>query len=365
EMIKASERANKRLFAIKQNRFNPPVEAIKKVIEEGRLGKIYSVQLSCFWNRNADYYHNSWKGTLELDGGTLFTQFMNNREIVSKRLGAQNPNSGGTDPEGFADGYDRSSQDVLIPAFIAAYSGKNATTASLRSMPKIPLPNWRINYTGLTKIQFFADRFSEFIVSHAYKSSFSVNGFNSLIRYAEENGFSNVRDVNDNFLPRYQFTQVTINEQLSPLIGVSTKLKNNFSANVELNRTRLLGLSLANTQMAQLSESNVVFGLGYATNKFRFPFGLFKSLKMDNNLDFKLDVSVRDQKTVIFRPDVVDAEVSSGSKNIALRPSIDYVLNQRYNLRLFYDSNITKPYTSQSFNTSYSNFGFTLSMVFN
>lgn len=75
EMIKAAERTNKRLFAIKQNRFNPPVEAVKKVIDEGRLGKIYSVQLNCFWNRNPDYYHNSWKGTLKLDGGTLYTQF--------------------------------------------------------------------------------------------------------------------------------------------------------------------------------------------------------------------------------------------------------------------------------------------------
>ena len=75
EMIKAAERTNKRLFAIKQNRFNPPVEAVKKIIAEGRLGKIFSIQLSCFWNRNADYYHNSWKGTLKLDGGTLYTQF--------------------------------------------------------------------------------------------------------------------------------------------------------------------------------------------------------------------------------------------------------------------------------------------------
>lgn len=75
EMIKAAERTNKRLFAIKQNRFNPPVEAVKRIIDEGRLGKILSIQLSCFWNRNHDYYHNSWKGTLKLDGGTLYTQF--------------------------------------------------------------------------------------------------------------------------------------------------------------------------------------------------------------------------------------------------------------------------------------------------
>ena len=75
EMIKAAENSNKRLFAIKQNRFNPPVSAVKNALNEGRFGKIYSIQLSCFWNRNHDYYENSWKGTKDLDGGTLFTQF--------------------------------------------------------------------------------------------------------------------------------------------------------------------------------------------------------------------------------------------------------------------------------------------------
>lgn len=75
EMIKTAETCNRRLFAIKQNRFNPPVAAVKTAIDEGRLGKIYSVQLSCFWNRNPQYYENSWKGTKDLDGGTLYTQF--------------------------------------------------------------------------------------------------------------------------------------------------------------------------------------------------------------------------------------------------------------------------------------------------
>jgi UDP-N-acetyl-2-amino-2-deoxyglucuronate dehydrogenase len=74
-MISAAERANKRLFIVKQNRFNPPVEFVKEMIDQGRLGKIYSIQLSCFWNRNEDYYKNSWKGTKDMDGGTLFTQF--------------------------------------------------------------------------------------------------------------------------------------------------------------------------------------------------------------------------------------------------------------------------------------------------
>jgi predicted dehydrogenase len=75
EMIRAAKTANKHLFIVKQNRFNPPVAALKKVLDEKRLGKIFSVQLNCFWNRHPEYYANSWKGTKVLDGGSLFTQF--------------------------------------------------------------------------------------------------------------------------------------------------------------------------------------------------------------------------------------------------------------------------------------------------
>jgi predicted dehydrogenase len=87
EMIKAAERANKRLFAIKQNRFNPPVAAVKDAIDKGILGKIYSVQLSCFWNRNDDYYANSWRGTTDLDGGTLYTQFSHFVDLLYWMIG--------------------------------------------------------------------------------------------------------------------------------------------------------------------------------------------------------------------------------------------------------------------------------------
>ena len=295
---------------------------------------------------------------------TLFNDFMANRSVISNRLGSRNPNSNGV-AGGFNDGYDKNSQDVIISSFIAAYTGKSASTISLDNLPKIPLPNWRITYSGLTKIPFFAARFSEFRIEHNYRSTYSINGFNSLLKYQEANGFVNSRDVSQNFLPLYQFSQVSISEQFAPLIGINTRFKNNITANFEINKTRIMALSLANSQLAQLSENNLVFRFGYRTTKFRFPFGWFSNLKMDNNMDFNLDVSVRDNKTIIYRADITEAEVSSGAKNITLRPSIDYVLNQRFNVKLFYDSNITKPYTSQSFNTSFSNFGFSLRMSLN
>lgn len=86
-MIQAAERANRRLFAIKQNRFNPPVQAVRSLIDQGKLGTIYSVQLNCYWNRNPDYYANSWKGTLDLDGGTLFTQFSHFIDLLYWMIG--------------------------------------------------------------------------------------------------------------------------------------------------------------------------------------------------------------------------------------------------------------------------------------
>jgi predicted dehydrogenase len=75
QMIRTAEETGKKLFVVKQNRFNPPVIAVKKLINENKLGKIFSIQLNCFWHRDAQYYINSWKGTRSLDGGTLFTQF--------------------------------------------------------------------------------------------------------------------------------------------------------------------------------------------------------------------------------------------------------------------------------------------------
>ena len=81
-MIQEAEKAGKHLFIVKQNRFNPPVVGIKRLLDEKKLGNVYSMQLNCFWNRDAEYYENAWKGTMELDGGTLFTQFSHFIDIL-------------------------------------------------------------------------------------------------------------------------------------------------------------------------------------------------------------------------------------------------------------------------------------------
>jgi cell surface protein SprA len=293
---------------------------------------------------------------------SVFQRFLDDRSVVSQRLGKANPNSLGV-TSGFADGYSANSQGVLVDAFLAAYSGKNPNSSSTGGFPNIPIPNWQITYGGLSKLPFFADIFDSFDLRHGYRSSYNVNGFNTLQRYHESNGGVDVRDANNDFLPFYQFSQITIFEQFVPLLGVDIRFHNSMTANLEYRQSRTLSLSLANSQLAQQDENNTVFGFGYRTNHFRFPFGLFSNLLLNNDMNFKLDFSINSTKTLVYRADVQSAEVSSGSENIAVRPSVDYMLNKRFDIRLFYDSTITKPYTSQAFNTSFANFGFSLKML--
>jgi cell surface protein SprA len=147
-----------------------------------------------------------------------------------------------------------------------------------------------------------------------------------------------------------------------PLIGMAARFKNNMTANFEYRKSRALSLSLLNSQLAQQNESILVFGWGYHAKNFRFPFGIMGG-KQDNDVNFKVDFSLQDNKILIYRADVRAAEVSSGAQNITVRPSIDYVINQRFNLNIFYDSNITRPYTSQTFNTAFTNFGINLKLL--
>jgi hypothetical protein len=301
-------------------------------------------------------------GTAFKNHESLFRQFEQNRQEISQRLGRLNPNSSGHD-DGFADGYDRTAQDVVVNAFLAAYQGKDATDVKLSGFPRIPIPNWNVTYSGLSKISLFNEFLTSLTIRHGYNTRYSINGYNSLIRYSETNGWPSERDLNENFLPRFQFQQVSIFEQFTPLLGFDARFKNDLTANVEYRRARTLNLSLQNSQLALLSDQSFVLGAGYRATGFRMPFGWFSNFKMNNDINFRLDVAINDLKTMVYRSDINESEVSAGNKSISYRPSIDYVINQRFNIRLFFDSNAVRPYTSQTFATSYTNFGFNLRLM--
>jgi cell surface protein SprA len=212
-------------------------------------------------------------------------------------------------------------------------------------------------------MKFFEDWFDSFDVRHGYQSSYTVSGYNTLLQYKETAGAASSRDANNDFLPVYQFSQITILEQFVPLVGIDVRFKNNVTTSFEYRQTRALSLSLLNSQLTQQNEHVVTFGFGYKTKNFRFPFGLFNNLILKNDLNFKLDFALRDNKTLIYQADVTAAQISSGAQNITYRPSIDYSISQRFIINLFYDSNLTKPFTSQAFNTSFTNFGVNLKLL--
>src|SRR5690606_27737018 len=181
---------------------------------------------------------------------------------------------------------------------------KDARRSKLTSFPNIPFPNWNVTYNGLSKIPLLSEFVTSLTLRHGYNSRYSINGYNSVIRYSEVNGFPFERDINGNFLPEYQFQQISIFEQFTPLLGMDARFKNDLTANVEYRRGRTLNLSLQNSQLALLNDESFVLGMGYRATGFRMPFGWFSNFKMSNDLNFRLDVSINDLKTLVYRSDI-------------------------------------------------------------
>jgi len=134
------------------------------------------------------------------------------------------------------------------------------------------------------------------------------------------------------------------------------------SANLEYRQSRSLSLSVLNGQLAQQNQSAIVFGWGYHDKDFKFPFGWFSGSANKNDVNFKIDFSLQNNETFIYQAGGA-AQVASGAQNITVRPSIDYLISPRFNLNLFYDSNINRPFTSQTFNTAFTNFGINLKLL--
>ncbi|SMO62099.1 T9SS outer membrane translocon Sov/SprA [Solitalea koreensis] len=288
-----------------------------------------------------------------------FIKFQENRIHIAQRLAKENPNSSGPlDADGYPDGYGKAQQEVIVNAFLSAYLGKDPDKASLKQFPSIPLPNWRITYNGLSRLELLKEIFSSISLNHSYRSLYTIANYNSLLKYMEDAlGKVQTRDVSNNFLPKYQVGVFSLSEDFLPLIGLDFRFRNNMTANLEWRKSRLLSYSTNNSQMAQLKDRQIVFGFGYRTTKFKLPFRVGNTTSLNNDLNFKLDFALRGNKTVIYRTDDPVAQIAGGTSTLSLRPSIDYVMNQRLNFKVYFDRNVTKPETSNTYQTSFSNFG--------
>jgi len=296
----------------------------------------------------------------------LFRRFEESRAAISAKLGEGNLNSVGIDAENYADGYGKAQQDVVVNAFLSTYMGKpNAAGIDLNRKPTVPLPNWRISYNQMASLLGLPeDVVTSAGITHAYSSVYAISGYTSMQRYEETDGVPLARDVNGNFLPKYQYDQVSIVDQFVPLLGIDVRFANNLSATTELRRTRSMNFSLANNQMAAMTEGAFVIGMGYRKTDVQLPFGWFADRDWKTDVNFKLDIAVNDRKTIVYRSDSRMAEVSAGNRSISINPTLDYVINQRFNVQLFYNSNAVKPYTSQTYATSYTNFGVSFRVFF-
>ncbi len=307
----------------------------------------------------------------------VFDKFKNFRITIAKRQAAKRLGSGGADDNGyqavtdtttgFPDGYGPTSQEVLIPAFLAAYAGKNPEYVTLNYFPGITsmMPNWTLTYDGLIRLRPVKKIFRSLTISHAYRSSYSVNSYTTSVEFNDPygDGFGWVRYTLGNFIPQHEISQVSISEQFSPLINFDGTLNNSFIVKFELKKTRNLSFSLSNNQITEMKGNEIIFGTGYRFKdvKFIISSGSSGGREFKSDLNTRLDISIRDDYTIIRKVEQTESGgynmITSGTQMITIKLSADYVLSNRFNLRLFYDRIVRKPKVSNLFDTYNTNIG--------
>ena len=302
-----------------------------------------------------------------------YNQFLANREIIAQRLEQQYIDKG----KSIGNGYRRNSSDVMIPAFLAAYSNRDAGSGSLNIFPTIAqiLPNWRVTYDGLSRLPFFQEHFRSVSINHAYQCAYRVLSYSSFLKWEPIEGetkmgyVSDITNVNgDSKIPSspYDVSAVAISERFNPLVGVDLTMKNNLTARVEYRISRDLGLNMISSQLIEAASSEWVIGLGYRIENFGAIIGQRRNQnsKTQNDLTLRGDVGLRDQTTIIRRIDDNDSQPSAGNNMLTFKFAADYILSERINLRAFYDYQQNTPFITTSYPTRASNYGVTVRLLF-
>ncbi|HEY9488391.1 MAG TPA: cell surface protein SprA, partial [Chryseosolibacter sp.] len=289
----------------------------------------------------------------------VFKKFEENLQIIKSRFQSFN----GAE-------FDSTSQDVVIPAFLAAYSGNDANAISLSPFPRTPLPNWRVDYTGLAKLGIFKDVFQSVTISHAYQSSYSVLNYsnslqvddNSLVsidRPIEDYNRSYFGQVNTNgeYVPLYVISQVLISEQFAPLIGINVRTKSRLTARAEYKTKRDLALNISNAQVTELNSRDISCEIGFTKNNMKLPFkSQGRTIVLKNDVTFRMNVSVSDNKTIQRKVDDLST-ITNGNINFQLRPNISYVVNQKLTVQGYFERTVNEPLVTNSYPRSTTRFG--------
>jgi len=289
-----------------------------------------------------------------MDGDKLFNDFKSVRLELANRISALNPNSGGViDTTGYPVGYNGLSQEVLTAAFLSTYGGKNSAKMDVSSpFPKIPLPNWRLNYTGFSKIKGVSKYFQSLSLVHSYTCTYNVGNYSTNLLYKEDaNGNSKDRDLLGNFIPKREIGQITISEQLNPLIGFDMTLKNSVMIKVEYKRNRNTSLSFSNNQITEMTSNELAVSAGYRIKDITIGF-IFSGMKrqITSDLNLSLAFALKDNQTILRKIAEEINQISAGSLSITINFAADYQISKMVGLSLYYDHTINRPYISQQYN---------------
>ena len=290
------------------------------------------------------------------------------------------------------------SSEVMIPAFLDTYTSMGSSVEIFPLLTKL-LPNWTLTYSGLSSLPAFKRWFRAFNINHSYRSLYNVGSYSSFQNYrATIDGLGFINNVeNGRPQPSSQFdiSTVSINENFSPLLGVDATFHNNMTAKLEMRRTRVLTLSMASQLLTETHSNDVVFGVGYRINDFKFPtFGdngiKGKGKKSRNSsassstdyanssnhsedasggssdgfahsLNLRLDISLREQSALQRNILTTISQATSGNSAIQISFSADYAVSRFFTISAYYERQMNRPLlTSSAFPTTVQDFGLNL-----
>jgi cell surface protein SprA len=301
--------------------------------------------------------------TSDENSSAAFDDFRMNRLTVANRLATERGidinNPINRDAEGFPLGYGKNNQAVLLPAFLAAYSGGDASAVSLGIFRSFPIPNWAIKYNGLMRYGVFKKNFKRFSLQHNYRASYTINAFRSNFEY--DNAPNGV-DASGNFFNQTIMSNINLVEQFSPLLRMDFELKSSLKVLTEIKKDRALSMSFDNNLLTEVKGVEYIVGLGY-----RFKDVIFSSRLADNptgiiksDINLAADIGYRNNQTIVRYLDYDNNQLAGGQNIWSIKVKADYAFSKNLTAIFYYDHSFSKAVISTSFPLTNVRSGFTI-----
>jgi cell surface protein SprA len=297
------------------------------------------------------------------NASAAFDDFRSNRLDVANRLATERgidlTNPANIDADGFPKGLGKNNQAVLLPAFLAAYSGQSASSVSTGIFKSFPVPNWSIKYNGLMRFDFFKKNFKRFSLQQNYRASYTINAFRSNFEFDKN---PNGVDASGNFYNETIMSNVNLVEQFNPLLRMDFELKNSLKLLTEIKKDRALSMSFDNNLLTEVKGIEYIIGMGYRIKDVVFsskladnPTGIIKS-----DVIIKADLSYRNNKTIVRYLDYDNNQLAGGQNIWSLKLTADYSFSKNLTAIFYYDHAFSQAVISTSFPLTNIRSGFTM-----